>query len=101
MPVEGATQRAIMLKDFGQTVSYTPSGGSASNVTASVDNEYEAVETGGSVAFAIERPRLTVRTADVSTAAEGDAVSFGGTNYIVRVVMNDGTGMTELMIEKQ
>ena len=80
---------------------YTPSGGSAGNVTAIVDNEYEAVETGGSVAFAVERPRLTVRTTDVSTAAEGDAVSFDGTNYIVRVVMSDGTGMTELLIEKQ
>lgn len=101
MAVETAADRLIMLTDFGQTVSYTPSGGSASDVTAIVDNDYEAVDVGGSVAFAIQRPRLTARTADVSTAAEGDTVSYGGDNYIVRVVMADGTGITELLIEKQ
>lgn len=101
MAVETAADRLIMLTDFGQTVSYTPSGGSASDVTAIVDNDYEAVDVGGSVAFAIQRPRLTARTADVSAAAEGDTVSYGGDNYIVRVVMADGTGITELLIEKQ
>ena len=101
MAVETAADRLIMLTDFGQTVSYTPSCGSAGDVTAIVDNDYEAVDVGGSVAFAIQRPRLTARTADVSTAAEGDTVSYGGDNYIVRVVMADGTGITELLIEKQ
>ena len=101
MAVETAADRLIMLTDFGQTVSYTPSGGSAGDVKAIVDNDYEAVDVGGSVAFAIQRPRLTARTADVSTAAEGDTVSYGGDNYIVRVVMADGTGITELLIEKQ
>ncbi len=101
MAVETAADRLIMLTDFGQTVSYTPSGGSAGDVTAIVDNDYEAVDVGGSVAFAIQRPRLTARTADISSAAEGDTVSYDGNNYIVRVVMADGTGITELLIEKQ
>lgn len=90
-----------MLADFGVSVSYTPSGGSASTITGIFDNQYQAVETGGEVAFAIEQPKLAVKTSDVSTAAEGDTVVVSGVTYKVTVVMNDGTGMTDLALEKQ
>lgn len=101
MAVETDIERAIMLADFGVSVSYTPSGGSASTITGIFDNQYQAVETGGEVAFAIEQPKLAVKTSDVSTAAEGDTVVVSGVTYKVTVVMNDGTGMTDLALEKQ
>ena len=53
------------------------------------------------MAFAVEQPRLAVKTSDVANAAEGDSVVISGVNYIVRVVMNDGTGLTDLALEKQ
>ena len=34
-----------------------------------------------------------------SSAAEGDALVTGSTNYTVRDVIDDGTGMTTLMLE--
>lgn len=101
MAVETDVERAIMLADFGESVTYTPSGGSASTITGIFDKEYQAVDTGGEVAFAVEQPRLAVRTSDVASAAEGDSVVISGVNYIVRVVMNDGTGLTDFALEKQ
>lgn len=101
MAVETDVERAIMLADFGVSVSYTPSGGSATTITGILDNQYQAIETGGEVAFAVEQPRLAVRTSDVSSAAEGDTVVIAGVTYNVTIVMNDGTGMTDLALEKQ
>lgn len=101
MAVETDIERAIMLADFGVSVSYTPSGGSASTITGIFDSQYQAVETGGEVAFAIEQPKLAVKTSDVSSAAEGDTVVISGVTYKVTVVMDDGTGMTDLALEKQ
>lgn len=101
MAVETADDRLIMLADFGEAVLYTPVGGTQVSITAIFDNGYEAVDAGGGVSFALQQPRLTCRTLDVSSAAEGDAVSVGGVSYKVSIVMADGTGITELMLEKQ
>lgn len=101
MAVEIADDRAAFLADFGVTCAYTPSGGAASNITVIFDNEYIDVDTGGSVAFAMQQPKVLCRSADVSGIAEGDQMVISGTTYIVRVVMPDGTGMTEVMLEAQ
>jgi hypothetical protein len=101
MAVETALEREILLADFGVSASYTPAGGSSSTITGILENEYEAVDAGGTVSFAVQRPRFICRSADVSSAAEGDALSISGVSYIVRVVMPDGTGITELMLEVQ
>ena len=44
-------------------------------------------------------PQFVCRTSDVSSAAEGDALVTGSTNYTIRDVIDDGTGMTTLMLE--
>ena len=36
---------------------------------------------------------------DVNCAAEGDALVTGSANYTIRDVIDDGTGMTRLMLE--
>ena len=38
------------------------------------------------------------RTSDVSSAAEGDALVTGSVDYTIRDVIDDGTGMTTLML---
>ena len=44
-------------------------------------------------------PSVHCRTSHVSSAVEGDALVIGSTNYTVRDVIDDDTGMTTLMLE--
>jgi len=101
MAVETTDDRLIMLADFGVAATYTPIGGTASSITVIFDNQYEAVDAGGGVAFAMQQPRVTCRSADVSGVSEGATMVIELVTYIVRVVMPDGTGITELMLEAQ
>jgi hypothetical protein len=102
MAVETADDRAIFFNvdDFGVAATYTPSGGSAVTVNGIFDHEYFAADAGGSVAVAIEQPRFLCRTADVSSADEGDALTVNATNYTIKVVEDDGTGITNLVLEE-
>lgn len=100
MAVETADDRLILLADFGVSVTYTyVSGAGTKTITGIFDNQYEAVDAGGGVAFAMQQPKLTVRTADIVGATDGDKVVIDGIEYYVRVIMQDGTGITELMLE--
>lgn len=99
MPVETADDRAAFVTDFGVVATYTPSGGSPSAIIVIFDNEFIPVDTGASVSFAMQQPKVLVVSSDVPNVAEGDALAIDGTTYIIRIVMSDGTGMTELMLE--
>ena len=101
MAIETGIERAIMLADFGELVTFTPFGGSSVSITGIFDCTYEAVDSGGSVSFAVEQPRLTVKTSDVSGVAEGDSFTVRSSDYIARIVMADGTGITEIALEAQ
>lgn len=89
----------FMIADFGQTVTYTK-GESSTDITAIFDNEYEAVDAGGGVPFAMSQPRFYCRTSDVPNAVDGDTLTVNSVVYIIRIVMPDGTGVTELQCEK-
>lgn len=101
MAVETATELAIFFDadDFGVTASYTPSGGSASNVKGIFDNEFFEAAV-GDVGVAIQQPRFLCRTSDISAAAEGDAITINSVAYTIRVVQPDGTGVTTLVLEE-
>lgn len=103
MAVETADDRAIFIgvDDFGVAATYTPNGGSASTVNGIFDNDFVEVEAGGGVGFALQQPQFQCRTADVSSASEGDALVVSGVTYTIRIVQDDGTGMTVLILEKQ
>lgn len=89
MAVETADDRAAMLADFGEVVTVD-----GANVTAIIDREYiESLDVQG------YRPVLYVRTVDITGADEGDAVVAGGVNYTVAVIQNDGTGMSQIVLE--
>jgi len=102
MAVETATERAIFfdVDDFGVAATYTASGGSPTTINGIFDNEFFEVEAGGTVAVAMEQPRFTCRTSDVSSAAEGDAITINSIDYTIRVVQVDGTGVTVLVLEE-
>ncbi len=101
MPVETDIDRSIMLVDFGVACSYTPVGGDAKTITVILDNEYFAADgSGSSVAFAMRQPKVLCRTADLTGVAENGLMTIEGDDFTIRVVMPDGTGMTELMLEE-
>ncbi len=102
MAVESLDDLAVFLSvdDFGVAATYTPTGGSASTVNGIFDNDIIEVDAGGNVPMAVRQPRFLCRTNDVSDAAEGDALVVNATNYTIRVVDHDGTGMTVLALEK-
>ena len=101
MAVETASDRLIFLDvdDFGTTASYTVQGGSAADVKGIFDNEHIEVDATGSVGVSIQEPRFLCRTSDVSSATEGDAITINSINYKIRVVQDDGTGITNLVLE--
>ena len=102
MAVETATELEIFFSadDFGVTATYTPLGGSSSSVKGIYDHEFYEAEAGGTVGVAIEQPIFTCRTSDVVNAAEGDALVINSVNYTIRVVHDDGTGVTVLALEE-
>jgi hypothetical protein len=99
MTIESAADRAVFLTDFGEAVTFTPSGGSKRAIKGIFDHEYTAVDAGGGVPFAMQQPRLTCRTADVPGVADGDIFVVNSVSYVARIIMPDGTGMTEIMLE--
>ena len=101
MPVETADDRLILLADFGESVTYTPNGGSDTTITAIFDNQYTGLDAGGSVEVSMVQPRLTVRTSDVPNIDQDDAFTVRGTSYDIAVIMPDGTGITEIALEEQ
>ena len=101
MTVETSEFRSIMLADFGIDSAYTPVGGGTVTVKGIFDNDYQAYDAGGSVSFAVQVPRFFCQTSSMPAAQEGDQIVVGGVTYIIRVAMPDGTGMTELALEKQ
>lgn len=102
MAVETANDLAVFFDpdDFGTAASYTPSGGSASTVNGIFDNDIVEVDAGGGIPMAVRQPRFHCRTSDVSSAAEGDAITINTVAYTVRVADHDGTGTTILVLEK-
>lgn len=95
MAVETAADRALMLADFGVTVTY----GASSSFTGIFDAGYELVSL-GEVGVTSNQPRLTARTSDVSAIAIGTTLTVDGVTYTLQEQQPDGTGITVLLLSK-
>lgn len=100
MPVETASERDVMLRDFGETVSSRSTRLGINSFTAIFDNDHQLI-AGQTVDFSTQEPRLTCKTSDVAGLAPGDIVTVRGDEFHVAVVMPDGTGITEIILERQ
>lgn len=98
MPVESADDRAIFISidEFGVLATYK-----AGTISGIFDNDFVEVDAGGGIPFAMQQPRFLCRTADVSTAVEDDTLVISAVTYKIKVRQDDGTGMTNLILEKQ
>lgn len=99
MSVETAADRALLLNDFGVDAIFDPASSSHKTVKGIFDNVYEEVEAGGRVGIAMQQPRFFCRTADILGSVEGDALEIENVPYTIKVIMSDGNGMTELVLE--
>lgn len=106
MSVESAADRASMLSanEFGVAASYTPVGAAAVSLIGIFDNDWLDLDVEGEVGVASRSPRFLCNTSDLSDAGgtTPDAtLVVAGVTYKIRVVKPDGTGQTELKLEKQ
>ena len=105
MAVEKLDDRKVLLADFGVACTGSPTGGGSVSFTAIYDAQHALEEAGGFVAFSLDQPRLTCISTQISSLAEGDTVTVPvdsvDTDYTIRVIRPDGTGITELALEKQ
>lgn len=90
----------IFANALGETVTYTPQGGSAVSLQGVFTQDYRVVGENGDLQVESIRPAVSLENADVPNAAQGDAVTVSGTNYRVVEVMPDGTAMTTLILHE-
>ena len=99
MTVETDTERRLMIQDFGQSVTYTPSGGPSKEITVLFDHEYLGVDATGGVLVESVHPTILALTSDVPNAAHGESLVIGPEVYYIVGVQPDGQGMTQLILE--
>ncbi len=102
MAVETDDERAIFfgVDDFGSAASVTINS-TTTQVAGIFDDDYQDVDAGGMVGFATSSPTFHARTSDLTGIEEGDTLTVNAQNFVVRVVMDDGTGLTMLQLERQ
>jgi hypothetical protein len=92
----------LSVDDFGVSATHINEFGVATTLEGIFDNSYSAVDSGmGSVTFADSNPTFTGRTVDFTEIKYGDKLEIGTVTWIIREIMPDGTGVTELTLEKE
>jgi hypothetical protein len=88
-------------KVFGETVVFTPDGGSPQTVTGIFDAEFTYQEMIGETVVETSRPRMILRASDITgTPARADAINVRSLNYTIVEVHPDGQGDLEMILEK-
>lgn len=102
MPVESSADILdfFELDDFADAATYTPVGGGASTVLGIFDNPQASRNATDLMDITIPAPQFVCRTVDVPNAADGDLIVIRTVSYNVRVVLNDGTGVSTLILER-
>ena len=97
MPLPFAADLSTIMNVDEFAVSVTYDGGT---ITGIFDNETVPVDAGGFAQVHQEQPRLTCRTTDIPSITEGQTMVISGTTYTIRAWVHDGTGVTEVQLEK-
>ena len=101
MAIEDTTERSIFFDsdDFADSIQITI-GGSATTIKGIFDNEMTTIDVGDNAGITANKPKITVKTSDVTNADFGDPVVINSTNYTVNNVLKDGTGVTEIFLSE-
>ncbi len=95
LPLSNDILTILNVDEFAVNVTYA--GGTIKGI---FDNETIPVDAGGAVQVHQEQPRLACRTSDISSIAEGATMVINGVTYTAQAWVHDGTGMTEVQLEK-
>ena len=86
---------------FGESVSYTPAGGSLATITAVFELQGAIFDPSTGLIVRTGKPTLAVKISDLaSPPARKDAVTARGVNYTVTDVDPDGHGGALLTLQK-
>jgi len=94
--VETDRDRDIFLSDFSQEAYLD-----GAPIRGIFDNTYVEVDMGGESSVASAEPTFLCKSNDLEllTVAVGQILNVNSKDYIVRVIMPDGLGMTTLVLE--
>jgi len=104
MPLPFASDLAVImdLNEFAVSAQYQRKSGLGDTVINIIfDNETVPVDAGGFATVHQEQPRVTCRTSDVPDISETDVMVISGISYMIRAWVHDGTGVTEVRLEKE
>jgi hypothetical protein len=92
--------------DWGETVTYTPSGGSAASVSAVWDDHFETIDSAkldhNGMQIVTHQPAIFVSTSDITGTGEGDTVIRDSVTYYVTHIMGEKVkGMSVLLLSKR
>lgn len=85
---------------LGETVIYTPAGGDPVSLNGIFTQDYVAVGADGNLQSESVSPAVSLRSADVPLAAQGDEARVAGVDYTVVEVHPDGFGMVTLILHE-
>lgn len=85
---------------LGETVEYTPQGGSPISLQGIFTKDHYAALEGGEVQVDSAQPAVSFASSDAPNARHGDTVLVGAQLYTVISVQPDGMGMTALILRE-
>lgn len=102
MAIESALDLSAFfeLDDFAVPALYTAAGKRAIVISGIFDNPSASQSVSDMIDVIIPQPRFTCRTVDVPNAAEADKIKINGKSYTIRIVTDDGEGVTTMMLER-
>ena len=103
MAVETAADRAAMLNvdEHGIEATYIDEFGVETNFYGIFDNPYFAPSGLGEVSFAESNPSILASSSDCTTMKYGERIEINSVVWVIRELMPDGVGMTEITLERQ
>lgn len=104
IPLDSDLSLMIGVEDFGVAATLTPVGSSATTLKGFFDRALEEQETDGALPIIMRTPMFTCRSTDIVAHAatmDGALIVINSVSYFVREVTDDGTGVSELRLEKR
>ena len=91
--------RASLLAYFGETITYTPRGGSGSSITAVVNRDAieDVLDDRGD--HTIKTVLVTISQADVAAPAVDDSITVDSVTYAVKEIASREGGMADLVCQ--
>lgn len=92
--------------DWGEAVTYTPSGGSGAAINVIWDNHFETIDSDkldhNGMQIRTTQPAVFAKKADITGTGGGDTILRGVTTYYVTHIMGeDSAGMVILLLSKR